>query len=937
MHKTVAILLTCLALFSLASNTSAAQLTVNIDADTFISDLKAHSQGKWEQPGSGISAEDLLPEIRAHYSQGTALSDWTAYDGGDFSYRQDPLWVVFRVHNATDKPQTSFLEMQLNLSRDIQVYIVNELGIEDRMQLGSSFPQSQKPLAHRYPIAPLSLAPGDSRIVLVRLHPSGGATIVESKLKAAKYFSVGLSYTEYIDGLLVGTLFLLSVFSLLLWYASRQFAYIYYGLGLLGYCAVDLVYKGYGFEFVWEEHTWIASHIIYIALGTILITHALFANHYLNLQENSKPVWYFNRVLAYASGVAVIIICVLPDQEAQQVFSLLLIGFIPVMSVNILNAARLVYYKHDTAKIYFFAWLFFYITVVGKVILSLTGLISSHELDWLQETTYLIVAFVFFISLWKQLVDIREESLQAMAQNRAKSEFLAKMSHEIRTPMNGVLGMAELLAETKLDANQRYYTNVIYSSGRSLLNVINEILDYSKIAAGRMELEIAEFDLVVAIQECASMFTAQAREKQVDLICRIPPDLPHMWMGDDYRFRQIIINLIGNAFKFTDAGEVMIDVDASDEGLRVSVSDTGIGIAADKLDHLFESFTQADSSITRKYGGTGLGLSISKQLTELMNGEIGCDSTPGVGSKFWFRLPLSPAPYQDPAPALGELKGCHILLVEDNVHYRKVVIEQMQALDVVIDEAATATEALGKINESYENNTPYDLLSIDIDLPDMNGLELAEQIKQQHQDKNYTAIILSATSSLPPSIEHNRFNISLAVQKPILATDLYHIFSKALGKATSHSEKYTDISFKKASKKHSTALRVMVAEDNDVNYQIVSHMLEKLGHQVDRAENGNVAINLYKKRQLAANGDSFDIILMDCEMPELDGFEATRVIRELEAKRGLNNIPIIALTAHATEDRLEECMQCGMDHYVCKPLNRKSLMLSLDKVLGKNL
>jgi CheY-like chemotaxis protein/nitrogen-specific signal transduction histidine kinase len=441
----------------------------------------------------------------------------------------------------------------------------------------------------------------------------------------------------------------------------------------------------------------------------------------------------------------------------------------------------------------------------------------------------ILVSLSFFISLTRRIQLQLAERERAEAESKAKSDFLAKMSHEIRTPMNGVLGMTELLQETEQTKQQRHYTQVIYNSGKTLLKVINEILDFSKLEAGKVELSIERFNLLNTIDESMGLLASQAKDKKLKLIYAFPAEIPRYWQGDEPKIRQVILNLLGNAIKFTDHGNVSITVSTGENkaGFFIDVADTGIGLEKEKQIHLFEDFVQADASISRKYGGTGLGLAICKQLIALMDGTIGVESQLGQGATFQFYLPLI---------------------------------------------------------ESQDQNTPIDY----------------RPVSQQG-------------SSFPGAQSESTVNDSA-----------YHT---------------------------GQGLHILLAEDNQVNFTVAATMLRRLGHKVEHAENGRVAVAMYQRHNLDNNRSNdnrsddnstdknekrkrrpFQLILMDCEMPVMDGFSATIEIRQRERNNKIAQpLPIIALTAHATHEHLQRCLSCGMNAYLSKPINTEQLRTSINK------
>jgi signal transduction histidine kinase/DNA-binding response OmpR family regulator len=643
----------------------------------------------------------------------------------------------------------------------------------------------------------------------------------------------------------------------------------------------------------------------------------------MQLHKNLAGVALSNSFIA-AIGTVVIIIFWLSNSHPLFQLSMMMIPLvIPVLAVNLLASIYLWWKKKlIAARDYFLSWGIYSLVLGGLLTLAFHDMIVVVHSSNVVASAYVLVAALLFISMLRRLDKLRYDRERALAESKAKTDFLAKMSHEIRTPMNGVLGMSELLADTKLNDTQRYYTNVIYSSGHALLDVINEILDYSKIAAGKMALDCVNFDIRQLAQDSVSIFTAKAREKKIDLICRICPDTPTIWQGDEARIRQVLMNLLSNACKFTEAGEVVLNIEHQPEqGLCFSVRDTGIGIKDSEAENLFEDFSQADVSTSRKYGGTGLGLTICKQLVEMMGGSITFSSHYGLGSTFSFCLPLAIGddnqPYQINTSHLQEKR---ILLADDNATFRQIVKEQFGTNGLTIIEASNGQQALDAIEEALAKGESFDLISLDIDMPIKDGIETAKAIQRNYSDKQLNIILLSSTSSLPSVEQYQQWGVSYAGQKPILAEQLAAVFSRMLG---IHNDSKASDSV--LAESPGDMLHILVAEDNDVNFQVVSAMLRKHGHIVQRAINGIHALEMFKGHNLNARSRPFDLILMDCEMPEMDGLSATAAIRELERIKALATVPIIALTAHAVEEQLNQCRQAGMNDVITKPFTSQKL------------
>ncbi|MEQ1560943.1 MAG: response regulator [Methyloglobulus sp.] len=525
-------------------------------------------------------------------------------------------------------------------------------------------------------------------------------------------------------------------------------------------------------------------------------------------------------------------------------------------------------------------------------------------------------------------INLEHEKELAVAANTAKSQFLANMSHEIRTPMNGILGMAQLLISTDLTEKQQRFAETIHSSGEALLLIINDILDISKIEAGRLELEDIDFNLHKAVEDTLELFSGAAHRKNLELLCRIAADVPEGVKGDPTRIRQVLNNLVGNAVKFTAQGEIVVDVSVEDAGLststpkiRFEVHDTGIGISEQVLPQLFQAFSQADGSTTRKYGGTGLGLAISKQLVGLMHGDIRVDTRAGQGSTFGFTLPLPAITLPSPRVfASDQLSGLRLLIVEDNVSNREILQNYALSWAMSVDAVASGLSALELLRNPLDNQLPYDLIIIDMKMPGMNGLELGKRIKTDAKLSSIPLIMVTSTQFLGEAPEARKIGFAAYLIKPIRKGDLYQCLLNALisdsnvaALPAANTETTTDVMGSL------TARRILLAEDNPVNQSVADHMLQNFGCKIDIANNGQEAL-------LAVEQKHYDLVLMDCMMPEMDGYQATAEIRRRQKAGKLPAFPIIALTANAIEGDREKCLIAGMDDYLAKPFKAESLL-----------
>jgi signal transduction histidine kinase/CheY-like chemotaxis protein len=854
--------------------------------------------------------------------------DWKPAGGvPNFGMTADTCWFRLDLHNSMEHESAWVARIDNALLAEAELFLLSDASSLpiDQQRAGLSIPFSERRLPYHSIAFPLVLPPGESHTLLVRVR-SPYSLQFPLTLETRDQFSRYSHGSILIQGLFIGGMLIMVLYNLFLYSSIREPVYLLYVCWTLVITLFQVVLHGFGQRYLWPESPLVAEHIMALILPLIVFFASRFTLSFLVLEQRSPGA---ARWLNYLSitGLALLL---LQSFVSPYVLTPVSVILILIMMISILLIAANRVRRHDAdARIFLFAWIFF---LIGSVIMALSkyGFIARTpatenmvQLGIFLEVVLLSLALADRINRLKESntesihrrARAEVEALKASAHNQAKSEFLATMSHEIRTPMNGVVGMVDLLRRTPLNSQQSQYVDTIYQSTESLLGVINDILDYSRIEAGKMSLEMVDTNLPDLIDDCISLFALPSIEKKIELLTFIDSRVPARIITDPMRLKQILTNLLSNAFKFTERGQISISVSVRPDGgngqqLMFEVTDSGIGISEEQQQRLFRAFSQAEASTSRRYGGSGLGLTISKQLCQLFNGEIGLSSAVGRGSTFWFTIR---AAVVDAVTPTLPLRGKTLLLIDPLASRRLSVGQMCERWGMTLIAYASVSEALDRLTaDSRQSDVDAILLRQD------GSNDLAELLNRLPEQ---VAVLLLRRPTDQVEISSN--NGYVVVQLPLRGSRLHDALCRLLANGEPLPEEIESLP---VSQQTNRKLEVLVAEDNPVNQLVIDHILRSDGLRPVVVSNGREALEQFSKRP-----EHWDVLLMDCEMPVMDGYEATRRIRELEQQRSLAPMLIIGLSAHAHGDYIERARQSGMNDYLCKPVTRDQIRQALQR------
>jgi len=857
------------------------------------------------------------------------LSNLSSSDGesrtGAFNNSVDknkPVWIRFDLINQELPSAQWILDTDSKFGGVFEIYVVRNNELVDQWNVNSYESFNTRPYDHRSIVIPLELQKNTKTQILIKVIKRYPYSIFTFNITPEPQFVTLDRRLTLMLGLQIGLVIALALYHFMLAGATMDKVYWVYSFYIVANIFYSLNSTGLGFQFIWGNQPWVQDYFGGIS-GLFPTALAIpFAIIFLELRRVSKALCYYFYAL-----FSLLVVCALlvfaSDIFRFNYFDSAITALIFTTYPSLMFAGLIAFKKKIVyARFFLIAWTAHCLCIINFMLAEYGFGLYPEYAGELMSFGFYAQVFLLSLGIAHRIRSMRYDKQEAEADNRAKSAFLARMSHEIRTPLSGILGMSELMADTIKDKSTSHYNDIIRSSGKSLLTIINDILDYSKFSSGDMHLEKIPFNIRNLAVDSLAIFEVKAAEKNIDLIIDYDQDIPEILEGDPTRIKQVLINLIGNAIKFTSEGQIVISLAYQDKAkdlVKISVSDTGIGIKPEDTADLFEAFSQVQSSTARKYGGTGLGLSICQQLVSLMGGEINVESKLGIGSKFWFtaKLPLGSEIETIEIVEDVDLNGRHILIIEDNFTFSNLLLALAKEWGMNADVAHDGEEALSVLNSCYKKGIEFDLISLDLFMPKIDGLETSRRIQQDSRFKNIPRLLLTSTSNFPSREQLKSAGISKTSEKPTMPSELKSIYKQMLVK--------TAIQVSENSKTIQECtplpqLNILVAEDNLVNQTVIRGILKRLNQDPEIVTDGKDAVRL-----ITEDLSTYDIIFMDCEMEFIDGLSATRQIRKWEQDNDQQRTPIVALTAHVLQSQMDECKESGMDEFLTKPIEVNAL------------